>query len=82
MEKPLAARAAPLRIKKRCHINQLVSIQKQEFLLKVKEGENFNHRNTLSILRTKICSLTQRLGKKAIYGWTPVKSITADQPIH
>jgi len=89
MEKPLAARAAPLRIKKRCHINQLVSIQKQEFLLKVKEGENFNHPDvigtgihTLSILRTKICSLTQRLGKKAIYGWTPVKSITADQPIH
>jgi len=39
-------------------------------LLKVKEGENFNRRNTLSILRIKICSLTQRLGKKAIYGWT------------
>jgi len=45
-------------------------------LLKVKEGENFNHPDgigtgihTLSILRIKICSLTQRLGKKAIYGW-------------
>jgi len=37
-------------------------------LLKVKEGENFNRRNTLSILRIKICSLAQILGKKAIYG--------------
>jgi len=39
-------------------------------LLKVKEGDpdsiGINHRNTLSILRIKICSLTQRLGKKAI----------------
>jgi len=50
-------------------------------LLKVKKGDpdsiGINHRNTLSILRIKICSLTQRLGKKAISEWTLVRRFIA-----
>jgi len=30
------------------------TFEKCSFLFKAKEGENFNHRNTLSILRIKI----------------------------
>jgi hypothetical protein len=30
------------------------TFEKYSFLFKFKEGENFNHRNTLSILRIKI----------------------------
>ena len=41
----------------------LETFEKCSILFKVKEGENFNHRNTLSISRINILSLTQRLGR-------------------
>ena len=41
-------------IDKYLKINYLVSIQKQDIFCKVKEDEDFNRGNTLSILRIKI----------------------------
>jgi len=40
------------------------AVSKCSILSKAKEGEDFNRRNTLSISRIKILSLTQKLGKK------------------
>ena len=37
-----------------CNINYLVPERKLGFFVQIKEGENFNHRNTLSISRIKI----------------------------
>ena len=34
--------------------SEIETFEKCSILFKVKEGENFNHRNTLSILRIKI----------------------------
>ena len=38
------------------------------FFSKIKEGENYNHRNTLKYFEGYNLSLTQRLGKIAILG--------------
>ncbi len=35
-------------------LNRIETFEKCSILFKFKEGENFNHRNTLSILRIKI----------------------------
>jgi hypothetical protein len=35
-------------------LKQIETIEKWIFLFEIKEGENFNHRNTLSISRIKI----------------------------
>jgi hypothetical protein len=39
---------------------------KRDIFSSGKEGENFNRRNTLSISRIKICSLTPHHGKTAV----------------
>jgi hypothetical protein len=39
--------------------------------MKIKEGENYNHRNTLKYFEDYNLSLTQRLGKIAILGQPP-----------
>jgi hypothetical protein len=41
------------------------------FFSKIKEGENYNHRNTLEYFEDYNLSLTQRLGKIAILGQPP-----------
>jgi hypothetical protein len=38
---------------------------------KIKEGENYNHRNTVEYFEDYNLSLTQRLGKIAILGQPP-----------
>ena len=38
---------------------------------KIKEGENYNHRNTCKYFEDYNLSLTQRLGKIAILGQSP-----------
>jgi len=40
-------------------------------MIKIKEGENYNHRNTLKYFEDYNLSLTQRLGKIAILGQPP-----------
>ncbi len=49
--------------------NYLVPIQKREFLDKVKEREDCNHRNTLKYFEDYNLSMTQRLFKRAVSGW-------------
>jgi len=44
---------------------------------KIKEGENYNHRNTLKYFEDYNLSLTQRLGKIAILGQPPGASLTS-----
>jgi hypothetical protein len=66
-----------------------VSVHKSAILFKVKEGEIFNRRNTLSISRIALkvapsglksrtacqkLNLTPRLGKRAIYGWALIST--------
>ena len=41
------------------------------FFSKIKEGENYNHRNTLKYFEDYNLSLTQRLGEIAILGQPP-----------
>jgi len=44
----------PFNLHKKNDISGLETFEKCSILFKFKEGENFNHRNTLSILRIKI----------------------------
>ena len=45
--------------------------ENEEFFFKIKEGENYNHRNTFKYFEDYNLSLTQRLGKIAILGQPP-----------
>ena len=44
-----------------------MSERKLGFFVQIKEGENFNRRNTLSISRIRIVSLTQIWAKKTVF---------------
>jgi len=46
----------------------LVSDRKLGIFSKIKEGENYNHRNTLKYFEDYNLSLTQRLGKITVFG--------------
>ena len=50
-------------------------IQKREFLDKVKEREDCNHRNTLKYFEDYNLSVTLRLAKRAVYGWALVEAL-------
>ena len=54
-------------------INYLVPIQKREILDKVKEHEDYNHRNTLGYFEDYNLSVTQRLFKRTVSGWALFK---------
>jgi hypothetical protein len=45
-----------------------VSERKLGILSKIKEGENYNHRNTFKYFEDYNLSLTQRLGKITVFG--------------
>ena len=53
----------------------LVSIQKRDILPKIKERDDCNHRNTLQYFEDYNLSVTQRLVKMAVYGWTLVNNL-------
>jgi hypothetical protein len=46
----------------------LVSERKIGIFSKIKDGENYNHRNTLKYFEDYNLSLTQRLGKTTVFG--------------
>ena len=47
-----------------------MSIQKRDILFKLKERDDCNHRNTLlQYFEDYNLSVTQRLGKRTVYGW-------------
>ena len=50
-----------------------MSVQKRDFLGKIKEREDCNRRNTLQYFEDYNLSVTQRLSKRAVSGWTLAK---------
>ena len=48
---PYVIRFTVIRLKFDCHLSNNETFEKCSILFKFKEDENFNHRNTLSILR-------------------------------
>ncbi len=56
---------------------ELVSFHEWGNLVEFKEGENFNRRNTLRILRIKIWAWRSKSGKLAICGWARVNEMNS-----